>query len=441
MKKQYTAVIQAGGMGKRMLELTQNHIPKPMLMLNGKPMIQWQIENIYRYGIHDFVIIIGHLGKKIQEYFGNGSKLGVHIRYIEETTPLGSAGALYYLKEMGMEMGSFLLVYGDVMFDIDWNKMIAFHEVNQAQATMLVHPNTHPTDSDLVILDDRHRVVAVKSKNSVRNGWYDNCVNAGLYILSKSILQNMDTAEYIDLEQGLLEPLMRQKQVYGYQTPEYVKDAGTVLRFQAACKEQAAGIWRKKNLENKQKCVFLDRDGTINRFCGLLDQEEQLVLEEHAAEAVRILNASEFLVILITNQPVVARGMCSVEDVDRIHRKLQTLLGEQGAYLDDIEFCPHHPDKGFPEENLQYKVICNCRKPAIGLLEKMMRKYNIDMAQSYMVGDSTVDIQTGCNAGTKTILLKTGLGGQDQRYKVKPDFVADNLMAAAEMILEMNMKE
>lgn len=435
MQERYVAVIQAGGMGTRMRGLTKDLIPKPMLLLNGRPMIQWQIENIRRYGIQELVIITGHLGEKIQEYLEDGSRLGVRIRYIQETAPLGSAGALYHLKEMGLRDKSFLFIYADVMFDIDLDRMIAFYRSKRGQAVLLVHPNSHPGDSDLVIMDDAQRVVRIDPKGSVRGGRYENCVNAGICILSGSVLQQMERAEYMDLEQGLLVPLIRTGQVYGYRTPEYVKDAGTISRFQAACREQADGIWRRKNLANRQKCVFLDRDGTINRFCGLVTREEQLVLEEHAAEAIRMLNASEFLAIVVTNQPVVARGMCSIEDVERIHRRLQMLLGAQGAYLDDIVFCPHHPDKGFPEEVPVYKTACSCRKPATGMLDQMAEKYNIDLDASYMVGDSTVDIQAGRNAGTRTILLRTGQGGQDGRYDVEPDHVADDLKAAVGIVL------
>lgn len=442
MQKQYMAVIQAGGRGTRMLDLTGDRIPKPMLLLNGKPMIQWQIENISRCGIRDFVIITGHLGEKIQEYFGSGRRLGVRIRYIREREPLGSAGALFYLKDMGVGADDhFLFVYADVMFDIDWDRMIGFYESRQGQAVLLVHPNAHPGDSDLVVLDNEQCVVAVMPKNGVRDGWYDNCVNAGVYILSGRIPQQMEKAGYADLEQGVLKPLIAGGQVFGYHTPEYVKDVGTIARFQAACGEQAKGVWERKNLRNRQKCVFLDRDGTLNQFCGLLADEEKLALEDDVAEAVRMLNGSEFLVIVVTNQPVVARGMCSMEDIRRIHRKLQTLLGEQGAYLDDIAFCPHHPDKGFQGENPLYKISCRCRKPDIGMLEQMVVRYNIDLGRSYMVGDSTLDIQTGRNAGTKTILLRTGQGGRDGRYTVTPDFIADDLRIAVKYILEDGEKD
>lgn len=434
MKRNYVAVIQAGGKGTRMVTLTRDEIPKPMLFLNGKPMMQWQIENIREYGISEFIIIIGHLGEKIEEYFGDGEKFGVHIQYIKETEPLGSAGALYCLREKDIS-ANFLLIFGDVMFDIDWNRMIDFHELKQGMATLLVHPNSHPYDSDILMLDSEQHVIGIDSKKNERKYWYENCVNSGIYILSANILHGIKVLKKMDLEQDILKPLMKQKQVYGYRTSEYVKDVGTVPRFQMALEEQKKGIWKQKNLQNKQKCVFLDRDGTINKFCGLLSREEQFILEKGVAEAICLLNKSGYLVIVVTNQPVVARGMCEIEEINRIHKKMQVLLGQQGAYLDDIVFCPHHPDKGFPEENSAYKILCNCRKPATGMVDVMIERHNIDRNASYMVGDSTIDIQTGINAELKTVLLATGQAGLDGKYDVQPDCRATDLLNAVNMIL------
>lgn len=444
MDRRYIAVIQAGGKGTRMVSLTNDKIPKPMLEINGKPMIQWQIENIAAYGVNEFVIIMGHLGEVIEDYFGDGTKLGVHISYIREKQdePLGSAGALYYLKDM-VNVGTLpqytdaLLIFGDVMFELDWNRMISFHEQHNAKATLLVHPNAHPYDSDLLILDDKNRVKGIDSKNNVRNYWYDNCVNAGLYILCEELLESVPGPEIkVDLEKDILADFMRSEDaIYGYHTSEYVKDAGTPERFQEVCKEQVRGVWSQKCLKNKQKCVFLDRDGTINKYKGLIADETLLELEQDAGKAIKKINESGYLAILVTNQPVVARGMCTIEDVNRIHQKLQVLLGEQGAYLDDIAFCPHHPDKGYPEENPRYKIECNCRKPATGMIDTMIKKYNVDVSQSWFVGDTTIDVQTGKNAGLKTALVKTGIAGADGKYDVRPDWEVVNLLDMAEKIL------
>lgn len=434
MRKEYIAVIQAGGRGNRMLALTQDRIPKPMLKLNGKPLLEWQIENISKYGITEFVIIIGHLGEIIKEYFGDGRRLHVHISYIEETMPLGSAGALYYLKDSLGEK-DFLLIFGDVMFDLEWSRMIQYHENHGSRATLLVHPNAHPFDSDLVLMNDAGVVCGIDAKNSIRDYWYDNCVNAGIYILSGSILDKISKPERLDLEKDLLISLIKTGCVYGYRTPEYVKDVGTPERFYKAAEEQERGVWENKCLKNKQKCIFLDRDGTINQFRGLISNEIDFELEDNAAEAIRQINESGYLAIVITNQPVVARGKCSINDVENIHHKMMVKLGEKGCYLDDIAFCPHHPDKGYPEENPVYKVKCDCRKPATGMIDEMVERYNIDLEQSYFVGDSTVDIQTGKNANLKTILVLTGLAGEDKKYDVKPDYVAKDILEAVNMIL------
>ena len=435
MNKKYVAVIQAGGKGTRMISLTQDKIPKPMLLLNGKPMLQWQIENVAEYGIKEFVIIIGHLGEEIRKYFSDGALFGVHINYIQEKEPLGSAGALYYLNNL-YKGYDYLLIFGDVMFQIDLDRMLAFHEKKDASATLLAHPNAHPYDSDLLILSETAEVVGIDSKNNIRDYWYTNCVNAGIYVLSENFVKRIDTIGRADLEKDLLRPLMGTGSVYGYITPEYVKDVGTPDRFAVACKEQSSGVWKQKCLTEKQKCIFLDRDGTVNKFKGLIYCEEQFELEEQAAEAIKLINQSGYLAIVLTNQPVVARGLCDMSDVNMIHKKMQVLLGERGAYLDDIVFCPHHPDKGYPEENILYKIPCNCRKPAIGMADKMEKKYNIDMSQSYMIGDSTVDIQTGINAGIRTVLVQTGLKGLDGKYDVKADYIAKNLFEAVSAIIE-----
>lgn len=441
MGHKYVAVIQAGGLGTRMQELTKNIIPKPMLLLNGRPMLEWQIQNIVEYGIRDFVIIIGHLGEKIVEYFHDGNELGVHIQYIEEKEPLGSAGALAFLKSTyHFEATDFLVVFGDVMFDLDMHRLCCFHKKHGGLATLLAHPNAHPYDSDLLVTDNDDQVLRIISKHEKRNEWYENLVNAGIYVLSGELMTELSKKgiERMDMERDVLKPLMGQGKVYAYRTPEYIKDAGTPERFLTACREQREGVWEQKNLTKKQRCVFLDRDGTLNKYRGLIYKEEQLELEQGVAEAIRLLNEAGYLAIVVTNQPVVARGLCDIGEVEQIHKKLQVLLGEQGAYLDDIVYCPHHPDKGYPEENPLYKIPCKCRKPDTGMIDKMLEKYNIDLGKSYMIGDSSVDIQTGKNAGLKTILVATGQAGNDGKYCVQADMQVKDLLDAVKVILNKN---
>lgn len=433
MSDRYMAVIQAGGKGTRMRSLTKDEIPKPLLEINGKPMLQWQIENLIRYGIEEVVIIIGHLGEKIQAYFGDGDQWGIQIEYIKEEEPLGSAGALYHLKDRKKK--DLLLIFGDVMFDLDWERFISFHEKKGGAATLLVHPNSHPYDSDLVMMREGDQVTGFAYKGSCSADYYDNNVNAGLYILKEAVLDAVEEERYYDLERDVLPGMIAKGLVFGYKTPEYVKDAGTPERFKTVSEEQKKGVWESRNLENLQKCIFLDRDGTLNQYRGLISAPEELELEENAAQAVRMINESGYLAIVVTNQPVVARGMCDIETVEKIHRKMATLLGEEGAYLDDVVFCPHHPDRGYQGENAAYKIACGCRKPLTGMIDEMVEKYHIDRIRSYVVGDTTTDIQLGRNAGIKTILVHTGQAGQDGKYDVCADMEAEDLLEAVRMIL------
>ena len=257
-----------------------------------------------------------------------------------------------------------------------------------------------------------------------------------MYIFDASICNKVAQPVKTDLEKQLLSGMIEQNEaVYAYRSPEYIKDVGTVERIQTAEKELESGYIAARNLKNQQKAIFLDRDGTINRKNGLVSQEDQFVLEECAVEAIRTINKSGYLAIVITNQPVVARGLCEIEDVERIHNKMKTLLGREGVFLDEVCFCPHHPDKGYPEENPKYKIPCHCRKPDIGMIEQCAKRFNIDLSQSWMIGDTTVDIKTGKNAGTHTALVLTGDAGKDGKYDDAPDIICNDLLDAVKRIV------
>lgn len=431
------AVIMAGGKGTRLAALTKDEIPKPMVPVAEKPLLLWQVERLKENGITDIIMVTGHLGNKIREYFEDGSRFGVTIRYFEEKEPLGTAGSFYYLKDM-LHEDTFVMMSGDLFFDIDFERMIRFHQEKGAAATLFVHPNGHPFDSDLLVLDSNDRIIKFDSKHNVRDYWYENCVNAGIFVFDRHICDYVPEPVKRNLENDVIKGMIEAgESVYGYRSPEYVKDVGTVERINQTLADIERGVIKGKCLRNQQKCIFMDRDGTVNQYRGLIYKEEDLDLESCAVEAIRKINQSGRLGIIVTNQPVVARGLCEVEDVRGIHRKLETLLGREGVYLDDILFCPHHPDKGYPEENPAYKIPCECRKPKIGMLKTAVEKYHIDLKESWMIGDTTIDVQTGINAGMRTALVLTGEAGKDKKYDVKPDLICKNLLEAVEKILEM----
>ena len=428
----------AGGKGTR-LQSIRKDIPKPMLPVMGKPILEYQIEHLEKYGIRDILLIIGYLGDVIQHYFGDGSRWNVKIRYIVEKEPLGTAGALFYLKEMAVE--EFILLLGDLVLDIDYNRLIAFHKRCNADITLFSHPNAHPYDSDVLVIDKESKVTKLLLKNERRDGYYHNLVNAGVYCISHKVFDKITAPKKMDLEREIVAERIREGGVYAYKSTEYIKDMGTPNRWRMVVEDVRNGRVEKRNLRNKQKAIFLDRDGTVNKQKGYIKSAEEFELLPQVAEAVRYINNSVYLAIIITNQPVVARGECSLYELEQIHMKMEMELGREGGYLDDIYYCPHHPDNGFEGEVAELKIICECRKPGIGMIREAAEKYNIDLSQSWCVGDTTVDIQTGKNAGMYTALLKTGEAGKDEKYHVAADIEADNLLEAARKIIALSERD
>ncbi|GHV04436.1 histidinol phosphate phosphatase [Spirochaetia bacterium] len=411
-------VIMAGGKGTRIASVASD-IPKPMIPLCGKPILEYQIECLKRNNLTDITMIVGHLGSVIKEYFGDGNRFDCSISYYVETEPLGTAGALYKIQESLSD--DFLLINGDIIFDVDFSRFIEFHRSHKGPAaskgptaspawvTLAVHPNSHPYDSTLLVTDTKHRVIQWLNKEDMRQ-YYKNQVNAGLHILSKTLLSAVKPlSEKVDLDRDILKPLISSGKIYAYPTPEYIKDMGTPDRYAQVSSDIENGMVRRRNLSVKQRAVFLDRDGTINKLNGFITRPEELELIDGAAEAIRKINSAGYLAIVITNQPVIARGDVSLEDLENIHRKMETELGKAGAYVDDIFFCPHHPDKGFTGERPEYKIDCECRKPKPGMILQAATKYNIDLTQSFMVGDDIKDVQAGLAAGCKTALLKNDI--------------------------------
>lgn len=405
-------VIMAGGKGTRMLSIASD-IPKPMIPIEGRPVLEREIECLCEQGFTDILITVGHLGNVIMDYFGNGLKFGAHITYYFEKKPLGNAGALFQVKDQLTD--DFLLLNADAMFDIDFNRFVQYHKTHDAVATLFTHPNSHPYDSGVIIADEHMAVRKWLAKEDERPEYFKNRVNAGLHVLNKKILEQTVEGGKIDLDRQLLKPLAETGQMYCYDSPEYVKDMGTPERYYAVCKDFANGIVKARNLKKRQKAIFLDRDGTINEYVGFLTDIKEFHLLDGVAEAIRKINASGYLAIVVTNQPIIARGEVSFTELQEIHNKMETLLGAEGAYIDAIYFCPHHPDKGFEGERVEYKISCDCRKPKPGMLLKAAEDFNIDLSRSWMVGDGKNDVEAGKNAGCKTVLIGTEDYGQDRK--------------------------
>lgn len=415
-------VIMAGGRGTRISSVASD-IPKPMIKIEGKPVLEHEIECLRDQGFTDLIITVSHLGHIIMNYFGDGEKFGVHIEYYEEKEPLGNAGALFKIKDKLAE--DFLLLNADAVFDVDFNRMVRYHKEKNAIVTLFTHPNSHPYDSGLLIADDKKAVLKWLAKEDERPQWYRNRVNAGLHVISPEIFGLVDIdAEKIgtvgengktvkvDLDRQLLKPLAGTGKMFCYDSPEYVKDMGTPERYESVCRDFHDGKVQAKNLSHKQKAVFLDRDGTLNKYVGFLRDIDEFKLLDGVADAIKAVNNSGYLAIVVTNQPVIARGEVTVQQLEEIHNKMETLLGLEGAYIDSIYYCPHHPHKGYEGEITELKFDCDCRKPKPGMILQAAADFNIDLNHSWMVGDSENDIRCGMNAGCKTALIGNNDYGQ-----------------------------
>ncbi len=395
-------VIMAGGKGTRIAPVAGD-LPKPMIPIGGKPVLEREIECLREQGFTDLILTVSHMADRIMDYFGDGSAFGVRMEYFIEEVPLGNAGALFRLRDRLTE--DFLLLNADAVFDIDFRRFVDYHWEKGGLATLFTHPNSHPYDSGLLIADDHGAVQQWLTKEDPRPTWYRNRVNAGLHVISPAALDLAGedlAAGKIDLDRQILKPLCGNGKMFCYDSPEYVKDMGTPDRYRAVCEDFAAGRVQAKNLLHKQRAVFLDRDGTINKHVGFLRNIDDFELLPGAAEAIRKINASGYLAIVVTNQPVIARGEVTEDHLREIHNKMETLLGQEGAYVDAIYYCPHHPDKGFEGEIPELKIDCDCRKPKPGMILQAAKDFNIDLENSWMIGDGENDIRAGTAAGCHT---------------------------------------
>jgi histidinol-phosphate phosphatase family protein len=432
-------IILAGGAGTR-LRARLGDLPKPMIPIAGKPLLEHQVELAKKHGFTDLIFFVHHRADLIEKHFGDGQNFGVRIRHVVETEPLGTAGAVLAGREL--LANRFVVMYGDTMVNVDLERIWQAHEMAGAAATLLLHPNDHPFDSDLVEVDADMRVAAFHNRPHPPEVWRQNLVNAGLYVLERRALAKFSGtrrqapgASLLDFGKDFFPALVASgEKLLGYNSPEFIKDIGTPERYDKISAQFAAGIVQRSSLATPQRAVFLDRDGTLIPDKDCLRNADELELLPGVAEALHELNLQGWRTVVVTNQPVIAKGFCDEAELQRIHNKLESLLGREHAFIDRIYYCPHHPEKGFPGERPELKIECECRKPKTGMIQKAVAELNIDLKQSWLIGDTTTDLQTAKNAGIKSILVRTGAGGRDGKFDAPPDFVCNDLRQAVEIL-------
>lgn len=413
--------ILAGGKGTR-LGLTS--IPKPMVQIGGRSLLEHQILLARDAGIREIFILSGHQADVIFRALGNGSRWGVRLTHIVEPFPLGTAGSVKLLEHLVEER--FLVFYGDVALGIGLDRMREYDQRLTADATLLVHPNSHPEDSDLVEMDLSGYITAFHPKPHPEGVFFQNLVNAAVYILSPRVFSFIPEGRVVDFGKDVFPEMLKNRcRLAGYRSLDYAKDLGTPERLHQVRNDYEAKKWLP---HRKRRAIFLDRDGVINKDKDSVRTVNDFEVIDGVAEAVRAINASDYLAVVITNQPGLAKGFITETQLAEIHKKMDTVLGREHAYVERVYFCPHHPDKGFPEEIPSLKISCECRKPKPGLIHQAARELNIDLSESWLIGDHPRDIEAGRAAGCRTMMVGSGSScGEDRRSRDLFQAVSDIL--------------
>ena len=409
-------------------------LPKPLVDVDGQPLLKRQLRKLEEAGFDEAVVLVNHQASFIRDFLSSAD-LTISTRVIDDGEPRGTAGAVLAILD-ALEP-RFLVVYGDTLFNVDFDRFERFHRNSSAAASLLLHPNDHPEDSDLVELDEARRIVGFHPYPHPKDSWLPNLVNAALYFVeNKALRPYCGLASPQDFAKDLFPRMVADGQTLaGYSSSEYIKDLGTPVRLDKATLALRQGVVDRASYSVAQRAVFIDRDGTVNRENGFIRRAEDLEVFPFVGPALKRLNDREYRAVLVTNQPVIARGEASMADLRRIHGRLDAEVAFSKAYFDAQYICPHHPDAGYPGEVAKLKVKCDCRKPRPGLVLQAMADMNIDPSRSWLVGDSTADFGAAAAAGVRSIGVKTGQGGQDGKYPFGPSMWASDFSAAVELIL------
>ncbi len=428
------AAIIAGGKGTRLQH--QYTVPKPLVPVGGKPVLQYQLELLSRFQITEVVLLLGHGSEQIMDFCGDGSRWGLHIEYSIEPEPLGTAGAVRYAAAHFSD--DFLVMHADLVINMDLRRFIRYHRNNKAEATLAVHPAEFPSESDLLDCDENGRITAFYPRPHRNGNWYRNLAAASVYILSPAIVQGIPEGPQ-DFIQHVFPALYPTHTLFAYNTVEYIREMPSPARVEQVARDMESGRFSLASYEHQQKAIFFDRDGVLNLDPGFVKLPDELLLYPFAAEAVRLANQSVYASVVITNQSGIARNMYTEQDLRQVHNKLEWLLGQEGARLDAIYYCPHHPDLTLEGGNPQFCQVCDCRKPKPGMLLKAARAFCIDLRESWMIGDTHRDIEAAKAAGVTPVGVRTGKSLSDTDEK--PDFFFDNVLDAVDFIVNNPCEE
>jgi histidinol-phosphate phosphatase family protein len=331
-----------------------------------------------------------------------------------------------------------VVVFGDLLFNLDFAVLLQQHQQAQAAVAVVCRPNDHPTESDLVEVDDQGGITALLSKKNRPSGDYRNLVPTGIYVVARAELEHFAVNQRLDFFQDFFPQILKNNQkVIAVRSAAYICDVGTANGRDAAEQDLVSGRVHRMGSAALRPTVFFDIDGVLNEDVpdpGILAASD-LQLITGAGAALRKLNLSGHLAIGITNRPQLAKGQLSRAGLEDIFARLDMKLADERGYLDRVYFCPHHPEKGHQGEVAALKIACDCRKPAAGLLARAMSELPIDSKQSAMIGDTWRDISAAKAMGIYAYGVRTGVGCRNLPPGVQPDLMFKSVVEGVNFCL------
>ena len=386
------AVILAGGKGTRSADPTR---PKLSQEIAGDSLLQWHLRLLAQTSIKNVAIVAGYLGDQVADLVGKVDTCGCFVTVIQEREQKGTVAATRLAAEQ-TDADKFLVILGDVLLSLPLDRFLNEWDTSQKNVAVVTHPSTHPEDSDAVIEHPDGRVQVIP-KTRDRHG-IPNMSSAGLFAISRTGLDKY--GNHVDLGSNLIEAAANNSDLFADVSSHYLKDTGTPERLKAATQDVHSGVFARRGNLDLRPAIFLDRDGVINPAFPEYYTPEGYELLPEVAETIRDINRDGVPTFVVTNQPGIAKGFMTFEDHFQVRAAMDGLLSEQGAFVDDYEYCPHHPEKGFAGERAELKLECTCRKPAPGMLVTLAGKHGLDLSRSILVGDTERDEGAARQAGT-----------------------------------------
>lgn len=389
------ALALAGGKGTRSADPGTAKLAQ---VVGGATLLERHLDLLENSRLRELVIVSGHLGEQIDALVTSTSTDRISITIAHEREPAGTVPAVTFGAESSRAEG-FLVILGDILLGFPVDHFLDSWEHSGKSVAVIVHPSSHPADSDAVFavsLDE----VWVTPKSQPRDH-IPNMSSTGIFAITRDGLEKYAGAR--DFGSDLLPLAAANGDLFVQVSSHYFKDTGTPDRLAKATHDVDSGAFERRGNLAPRPALFLDRDGVINPALPEVYRPEDFTLIDGVAEAISLANARGIPVIVVTNQPGLAKGFMDSRTHITIRARMDALLGESGAFVDDYYFCPHHPEVGFPGEVAELKIACSCRKPLPGLLQAAAAAHGLNLDRSVMVGDTLRDREAAESAGAHFI--------------------------------------